>query len=80
MKKKILIRFITKKKGESLIIKELVEQIGFVRDGTGALFEELQEEKILNYRIVGQGEIKVDLLTNNKESIKEKVKNFSSFV
>ena len=77
LKKKILIRFITKKKGESLIINELVEQIGFVRDGTRALFEELQEEKILNYRIVGQGEIKVDLLTNNKDSIKEKVKNFS---
>ena len=45
LKKKILVRFITKKKGESLIIKELVEQIGFVRDGTRALFEELQEEK-----------------------------------
>ena len=77
LKKKILTRFIAKKQGDILIIKELVDQIGFVRDGTRALFEELQEEKILNYRVVGQGEIKIDLLIKNKESVEKKVKNFS---
>ena len=77
LKKEILKKFITKKKSDSLTIKELVEQIGFVRDGTRALFEQLQKEKFLNYRVIGQGEIKIDLLINNKDKLEKKVNNFS---
>ena len=77
LKKKILINFIAKKKSNTITIQELVEQIGLVRDGTRVLFEELQKEKVLNYRIVGQGEIIVNLIKGREHHIDEKVKNFS---
>ena len=77
LKKKILINFIARKKNNSITIQELVDQIGLVRDGTRALFEELQKEKVLNYRIVGQGEIIVNLLSSKEQILEEKVKNFS---
>ena len=77
LKKKILINFIARKQSNSITIQELVEQIGLVRDGTRTLFEELQEEKILNYRIVGQGEIIVNLLSGKEQVLEDKVRNFS---
>ena len=77
LKKKILSRYLEKKQTTLISIEELVDDIGFVRDGTRALFEELQEEKVLNYRIVGQGEIKVDLLTKNNKNVVKKNKNFT---
>ena len=76
LKKKILINFITKKQSNSITIQELVEQVGLVRDGTRALFEELQKEKVLNYRIVGQGEIIVNLITGREHHIDKKSKIF----
>ena len=77
LKKAILTNFIARKQSNSVTIQELVEQIGLARDGTRALFEELQQEKVLNYRIVGQGEIIVDLLSSKRKSLEKKVKNFS---
>ncbi len=77
LKKKILINFVARKQSNSINIQELVEQIGLVRDGTRTLFEELQEEKVLNYRIVGQGEIIVNLLSGKEQVLEDKVRNFS---
>jgi len=69
-KKSVLKNYIKHNASDRLFIEDLVNKLGFERNGARVLFEDLKKENFINYRIVGQGELIVEL-NNNKDLTKE---------
>ena len=80
-KKSVLKNYIKHNDSDRLFIEDLVNKLGFERNGARVLFEDLKKENFINYRIVGQGELIVELnnedLTKETRSIKSNKSNLS---
>ena len=81
-KKSVLKNYIKHNDSDRLFIEDLVNKLGFERNGARVLFEDLKKENFINYRIVGRGELIVELnnkdnLTKEKRSIRSNKSNLS---